>query len=284
MWYPDNDGDGFGASTGATGVKSVGKPAGCSNCVPDNRDLDDDYTNDALPCITTLMGQSSLDCSSSANSKCAKCVHPGATEVCDGVDNNCDGVTDEKFDNCPRDYQFVGTNNYNNNWVDITTLDTTNCPKGFGTITDFTTSGANKVTLPFDFKFYSIPLTNRQIYVCKLGYLSITSTCPYTSSLISPNSATLTNNNVISPYMSKSTRTPSYCFKDNLVVFKWTDGTYDSEAILYNDGRIIFSYYDTQELRSTTAEVGISNGIKNKEAVKIGSQISNSYEFIDYGY
>ncbi|MBI3184489.1 MAG: putative metal-binding motif-containing protein [Myxococcales bacterium] len=61
-WYPDADSDGYGASSG--GVQQCAQPAGR---VLDNTDCDD---------------QSSA-------------VHPGASEVCDGKDNDCDAQVDE---------------------------------------------------------------------------------------------------------------------------------------------------------------------------------------------
>ncbi|WP_241758504.1 putative metal-binding motif-containing protein [Myxococcus landrumensis] len=66
-WYLDEDGDGYG--TGAA-VESCGKPAGAY--VPQGGDCDDGnpYTN------------------------------PGATEICDGVDNTCDGIK-ETTAQCP---------------------------------------------------------------------------------------------------------------------------------------------------------------------------------------
>ncbi len=61
-WYTDADGDGFG--DGGTAVVACTAPAGT---VADGTDCDD--ANDT--------------------------VHPGADEVCDGVDNDCDGDVDE---------------------------------------------------------------------------------------------------------------------------------------------------------------------------------------------
>ncbi len=62
LWYADADGDGYGDASSVT--------TGCSQptgYVADSTDCDD---SDAS-------------------------VHPGATEVCDGVDNDCDGAVDE---------------------------------------------------------------------------------------------------------------------------------------------------------------------------------------------
>jgi hypothetical protein len=61
-WYTDADGDSFGASTGS--VRACTNPGG----------------------RVTVAG----DCNDGANS-----TFPGATEVCDGADNDCDSTTDE---------------------------------------------------------------------------------------------------------------------------------------------------------------------------------------------
>ncbi len=61
-FYPDSDGDGFGDMAKAVDMCSA--PAG--------------YIAKGGDCIDTN-----------------KAVHPGASEVCDGLDNNCDGVMDD---------------------------------------------------------------------------------------------------------------------------------------------------------------------------------------------
>ncbi|MFC1730259.1 MopE-related protein [candidate division KSB1 bacterium] len=61
-------------------------------------DCDDNIIDDLFPCPTDLSTYNpiSLDCGNPKNSMCAKCINPGAPEVCDGVDNNCiEGTTDE---------------------------------------------------------------------------------------------------------------------------------------------------------------------------------------------
>ncbi|MCP3059381.1 putative metal-binding motif-containing protein [Myxococcus sp. K38C18041901] len=68
-WYPDEDGDGFGAATGE--VRSCVKPAGV--WVTNNTDC-----NDGNPR-----------------------TYPGATEICDGLDNDCDGQPENAQAVCP---------------------------------------------------------------------------------------------------------------------------------------------------------------------------------------
>ena len=73
-YYPDCDGDSYGAMVAsvATGCRS---PSGTPGC-----------TTWTSPGWAT----NSADCNDEAAS-----VHPDATEVCNGVDDNCDGTTDE---------------------------------------------------------------------------------------------------------------------------------------------------------------------------------------------
>ncbi|MFI1771825.1 MopE-related protein, partial [Thalassobellus citreus] len=61
-FYADTDGDGFGGA--ATNIQACSAPAGY---VPNNTDCDDTNAN----------------------------INPNATEICDGIDNNCDGQIDE---------------------------------------------------------------------------------------------------------------------------------------------------------------------------------------------
>ncbi len=71
-WYYDNDGDGFGdpEDTEHIWYNLCEKPAG--SYVADNTDCDDN--NDT--------------------------VYPGAPELCDGLDNNCDGEIDNSTTDC----------------------------------------------------------------------------------------------------------------------------------------------------------------------------------------
>ena len=68
-YWPDQDGDGFGAIVGSAIYSCSG--AG-ENFVSNNSDCDD--------------GEAT--------------VYPGATEICDGLDQNCDGFADEAPDDC----------------------------------------------------------------------------------------------------------------------------------------------------------------------------------------
>lgn len=129
LWYPDADGDGFGAAGGAA-VSGCAQPSGyvsndldcddgnasvnpnasdvcgedrnCDREFPTTRtwyrDADADGYGDALvttsACIQPAgyVGEAG-DCDD-ANSL----VHPGATELCDGLDNDCNQLVDDQGD------------------------------------------------------------------------------------------------------------------------------------------------------------------------------------------
>lgn len=86
LQYADNDGDGFGA----------GSPVACgvsnnSDC-NDNQILYADIDGDGFGAVSLAA------CGVTNNTDCNDgnaTAFPGGTEVCDGVDNDCDGLTDE---------------------------------------------------------------------------------------------------------------------------------------------------------------------------------------------
>ena len=115
-YYPDGDGDGYGASTGSVSTCD-GAPSGY---VADNTDCDDaasavypgatetwddtiDQDCDGSDSVTTGDPDpdsdgdgyvASVDCDDGDNT-----VFPGAPEINDGLDNNCTGGIDEELDN-----------------------------------------------------------------------------------------------------------------------------------------------------------------------------------------
>lgn len=127
-WYPDGDGDGFGLTAGVVyaleqPVGHVAQPGDCDDLDPDVfpfgcetcdgkdndcdgatdddcgppswRDQDGDgYGDPTLPyCSATIPPgyvDNDLDCDDNASD-----VNPGAPEICDLVDNDCDGVVDD---------------------------------------------------------------------------------------------------------------------------------------------------------------------------------------------
>jgi len=70
IWYKDTDGDGY-AQTGALSITQCSRPVGSYKAASE---------------LTSTTG----DCNDNNGA-----INPAASEVCDGVDNNCNGATDE---------------------------------------------------------------------------------------------------------------------------------------------------------------------------------------------
>ncbi len=105
-WYSDADGDGYGAGTG---VSACAPPDGTSTASDGDCDDSDDRFHpgaEESDCSDPLdyncdgsVGYSDLD--GDSHPACLDCddgdggVYPGALEVCDGADQDCDGVVDD---------------------------------------------------------------------------------------------------------------------------------------------------------------------------------------------
>ncbi len=116
-WYGDNDGDGAAGSviSQTACTQPTGFFANATDCddsddsnVPGGTESCDGEDNDCIggaDFVTTVGdgggesdgdGDGVLDCADCVDGDSA--VFPGATESCDGSDNDCDGATDEDFD------------------------------------------------------------------------------------------------------------------------------------------------------------------------------------------
>jgi hypothetical protein len=130
LWYQDSDGDGYGS---LITINNCGQPAGyvaiggdCNdsnadinpgmdeicNGIDDNcngqtdeglalayyfQDLDGDgYGNAGVNVLTCAAPAGYVTNNTDCNDNCASC-YPGATEIADGFDNNCNGLVDEGF-------------------------------------------------------------------------------------------------------------------------------------------------------------------------------------------
>lgn len=251
--YTDADGDGYGTGTCIDALPTSGRS-------PFNGDCDDDKTGES-ECPTTILG-----CTSIATKDCAICKNPSMPEVCDGVDNNCDGQKDEGITTCLKNYTI--------NTATINTLDETSC-SSWTTVTSFPT----EVNLTFSFNFYNE--TINKIYICKQGFLSTNGNC-WTGSIADSSTgiSILKSIKGISPYLMDSgdaTKNPTYCVSpsNNYLRVNWTSGSFKSKLIIYNTGEIKYSYLTSG---SQLAEVGISygDGKYYNEIVKYNDNVISS--------
>ncbi len=100
----DADGDGFTVGDGKNGVQEP-PAAGTAQCLPAVADCDDDPAD-------------------VRNGTAAAQIHPGAVELCDGVDDNCNGKCDEGLDTDGDHFTVCGTVNDGGNqctWVGAAT-------------------------------------------------------------------------------------------------------------------------------------------------------------------
>ena len=106
VWYADADGDGYGDD--ASTVLACDEPAGTSALGGDCDDGDSAYNPGALEVDCTDPNDyncdgsvGTVDADGDGYYACEECddgdaaVNPAGTELCDGVDNDCDGTVDE---------------------------------------------------------------------------------------------------------------------------------------------------------------------------------------------
>ncbi len=142
-WYVDTDGDGFGDSP----VESCEQSEGTAALGGDCDDTDPDYNPDALEPDCT--DPNDYNCDGSVRyadadgdgfAACEECddtnaaVYPGATETCDGLDNDCDGTADNGATDAPSWY----TDSDGDGFGDIGGARTVACEQPSGMVADST--------------------------------------------------------------------------------------------------------------------------------------------------
>jgi hypothetical protein len=114
IWYPDSDNDGYGTVNGSINAcaEDGGPPSGYSDNTQDCNDSDRDFNPDAIE--SDCDDPNDYNCDGSTGGAdgdndgfvaCEDCndgdssINPAAEELCDGVDNNCDGNVDDSGSN-----------------------------------------------------------------------------------------------------------------------------------------------------------------------------------------
>lgn len=150
VWYQDSDNDGFGnASVSLTQcLKPNGYVSNNTDCNDNDNQVgaaqtyyvDADNDGHGSASATGVVSCTPIAGSVTNNDDCNDAVaamHPGAVEICDGFDNDCDGNTDEGFTQATY-YQDLDNDTYGNPNVSVT-----DCVQPTGYVTNNTDCNDN---------------------------------------------------------------------------------------------------------------------------------------------
>jgi hypothetical protein len=181
MWYSDADGDGFGDATQS--IRACTQPAGyvansSDNCPSVNNvnqlDSDGDGAGDACDNDDDGDGVAdALDCKPLNGA-----IYPGAKEICNGIDDNCDGQVDEGCSSKPTvtvsDVTVYETQGTANVVVRLSKISSQDVKLSFATV-DGTAISKKTRTAQMDYTSVSGMLT------IKAGFISGTISIPIAS-------------------------------------------------------------------------------------------------------
>lgn len=219
-WYLDTDRDGYGDST----------------CVSSSSDL------------SSTSSLVSGDCNNTNDQ-----INPGASEICNSLDDNCNGLIDDGLSlaQCPKNYTVTN--------LPIGSLFVDDCSWVTVTNNTFNITFAS-LDINFNYKFYGEDKSS--IKLCRAGLLSLDGTC--TSTAVANYGYSLKPYKIIAPYFTYALLNSiypdmylKYCNRGDNIVFRWRCfGGNESEVILYSNGIIEYSYNGSEDGHA----VGISYG------------------------